>query len=373
MSTPSNDWQGGGLSSPGVEGPLAEPEDRPYEGEEPEQTDDPTRHYDDLGLDEDDLPPDEDQTTDFTDDDDLMHEMEDLRRSDAANDTRPSATSGYPRPRSAREEDDEQSVEAPNGPFDAVILALSRYWYVAVALFVIVLAFLGYRLLFSGGTAEETQTAAPEAPAPAQPAAQGTPAQGNTADLPVTDTGIVLTEKKDGGAYYVSAGEIDGRPFAWGGKTEETKEGPRTTLEGPTAFEEVRSVELRGGGSVTPGSFGRAEPGQPVLYVSFMRTTVGGQSHTNGEYHAVEEAEDEEAGSEEAGGQDRLVLTGTFSDQVVEDNPADEPDEIVRLYEEHPAGSSAEKAYKVAFKAKSDAPIPALIGWRPPASSGGAE
>lgn len=362
MSDPRNDWQSGGLSSPGIEGPLAEPEER-FHDRGFEDPDYPTDRHDVLAYADD---PVDDPTTDFSgddDDDDLLDEMEDLRQDNAATRSSASATAGYPRPRAADEEEELRGGETPTGPFDALVLTLSRYWYVPVALFVIVLAFLGYRLLFAGGAEEEAQTAAPPAPAQGEPPAQETPAQGNTADLPVTDTGIVLTEKEENGAYYVSAGEIDGKPFAWGGKTEETEEGPKTTLEGPTAFEEVRSVELEGGGSITPGSFGRAEPEQPVLYVNFMRTTDGTGSHTNGEYHAVEEAP----------GEDRLVLTGSFSDQVVEDNPGDEPDEIVRLYEEHPAGSTAEKAYKVGFKAQSDRPIPALIGWRPPAPSGEAE
>ncbi|MDP9474869.1 MAG: hypothetical protein M3R38_04135 [Actinomycetota bacterium] len=362
MSDPSNDWQSGGLSSPGVEGPLAEPEERFHERgfEDP---DDHTARHDDLDFD--DSGAEEEPTTDFSGDDDLLDEMEDLRQDNAATYSSASATAGKPRPRAADEEEELRGGEAPSGPFDALVLTLSRYWYVPVALFVIVLAFLGYRLLFSGGSGEEAQTAAaPQAPAQGEPAAQEeTPTQGNTTDLPVTDTGIVLTEKEENGAYYVSAGEIDGKPFAWGGKTEDTEEGPKTTLEGPTAFEEVRSVELADGGSITPGSFGRAEPGQPILYVNFMRTTTGNGSYTNGEYHAVEEAP----------GEDRLILTGSFSDQVVKDNPRDEPDEIVRLYEEHPAGSTAEKAYKVGFKAKSDRPVPALIGWRPPAPSGEAE
>lgn len=358
MSDPSNDWQSGGLSSPGVEGPLAEPEER-FHDRGFEDPDDPTAHHDDLDFD-DSGAEEEDPTTDFSSgDDDLLDEMEDLRQDNAATYSSASATAGYPRPRAADEEEELRGGETPSGPFDALVLTLSRYWYVPVALFVIVLTFLGYRLLFSGGSGEEAQTAAPQAPTQGEPAAQETPTQGNTADLPVTDTGIVLTEKEENGAYYVSAGEIDGKPFAWGGKTEDTEEGPKTTLEGPTAFEEVRSVELEGGGSVTPGSFGRAEPGQPILYVTQQRTTIGGKSYTGGHFDVFEE--------------DRLILTGDFTDQVVEDNPGDEPDEIVRLYEEHPAGSTAEKAYKVGFKAKSDRPVPALIGWRPPAPSGEAE
>ncbi|MDP9486526.1 MAG: hypothetical protein M3Q49_12220 [Actinomycetota bacterium] len=366
MSDPSNDWQGGGLSSPSLEGPLAEPEDRSYDEQEPEGTDEPTQHYDDLSyaddndVDDDPLADEDDPTTDFSDDP-LMDEMEDLRRPNPVDDTRAqTAAHGYPRPRSASDEDEHRNA-APSGPFDALVLTLSRYWYVPVALFLIVLAFLGYRLFSGGG--EETQTAAQETPAAQEPPTQGDPAAGgtpsNTAELPVTDTGIVLTEKKQDGAYYIDAGEIDGKPLAWGGKIEDSEEGKRTTLEGPTAYEEVRSVELPDDGSVTPGNFGRAEPGQPILYVTQQRTTIGGKSYTTGVYHVFEE--------------DQLVLEGDFRDEVVKDNPGDEPDEIVRLYEEHPAGSSAEKAYKVGFKAKSDAPVTALIGWRPPNPSGEAE
>jgi hypothetical protein len=370
MSDPSNDWQGGGLSSPGVEGPLAEPEDRSYDEQEREGTDDSTQHFGDLEYHDDDdvddgdpLADDEDPTTDFSDDP-LMDEMEDLRRPDAVHDTRAqTAVHGYPRPRSAGDEDEEQRNAAPSGPFDALVLTLSRYWYFPVALFVIVLAFVGYRVLSGGG--EETQTAAQETPAAQQtptqgdPAAAGSSAPSNTADLPVTDTGIVLTEKEQDGAYFIDAGEIDGKPLAWGGKIEDSEEGKRITLEGPTAYEEVRSVELPNDGSVTPGNFGRAEPGQPILYVTQQRTTIGGKSYNTGVYHVFEE--------------DQLVLEGDFRDEVVKDNPNDEPDEIVRLYEEHPAGSTAEKAYKVGFKAKSDAPVTALIGWRPPNPSGEAE
>lgn len=365
MSDSSNDWQGGGLSSPGVEGPLAEPEDRSYDEQEFEGTDDPTQHYDDRAFDDDDVDPlADDPTTDFSGDDDLMHEMEELRRPGSVDDTRAqTAAHGYPRPRSGTDEDDERGAEAPKGPFDALVLTLSRYWYVPVALFVVVVAFVGYRFLSGGG--EETQTAsqgtpaAQETPTQGDPATPATPTPSNTADLPVTDTGIVLTEKEQDGAYYIDAGEIDGKPLAWGGKIEDSEEGKRTTLEGPTAYEEVRSVELPDHGSVTPGSFGRAEPGQPILYVTQQRTTIGGKSYNTGVYHVFEE--------------DQLVLEGDFRDEVVEDNPGDEPDEIVRLYEEHPAGSTAEKAYKVGFEAKSDAPITALIGWRPPNPSGEAE
>lgn len=357
MTDPNETTYGGtGLSSSSGlgDGPLAEGnEETAFEQEGYEEQDGhETSFYEDDDLDT------EEETTDFDQED----VMEDLRRDAARRRSEGAdATASYPQAHA-------QEAHGPAGasarPLDKIIAFFSRFWWLAVAFLIVVLvAFFGYRVLYGGSGSEastepqQTQAAAqPESPAQGEsPPTQGTPAA-EGANAPVKETGIVLEERKDGEAYFVSAGEIDGKPFAWGGKVENTEEGEVTTLEGPTAFKSVRSVKFPGGYEDT-AAFGRDAPGQPILYASYIANTIGGETHTNGIYHVFE--------------QDELVLVGNFEDTVVVDNPEDEPDEIERVYEEGAPGSAEKKVFKVTFEAKSDAPKPALIGWTPPSGPAG--
>jgi hypothetical protein len=227
----------------------------------------------------------------------------------------------------------------------------SENWHlvlIAVAAVGLVI-FVGLLILRSGSgaVADATSTKA-AAPAKSQPAAaEGSGGQAApVAAVRAEDTKVAFgVPKQKGDDYYLEAGQI-----AWKGRLEKTKDGEVLTLEGPTAAQFKRAVQVAGG-DITTGVFGRAEPGKPLVHATFHRTTIGDREVTQGTYSVV--------------GEDAILLSGTYTDQR-------SGDDITRTYTENVPGAPPEEAasYAVKFKAPMGVPIPALVGWKAPEDQG---
>lgn len=228
-------------------------------------------------------------------------------------------------------DEDDEDYGGDGGLIDLI----GEYWYFVVGLCaaIVVLMFLASRLLGGGGEAPRQQ---------AGPVGGEAPAQESAGPLKPAETGIGFEEpeQKDG-AYYLKAGDI-----AWKGKLENTDTGQQLTLEGPWAAQFKESVAFAQG-SIMTGVFGRAEPGQPVVHGTYHRTVVGDEEVAAGTYTAVD-----------AG---RILVEGTYSDER-------DGDTVVRTYRESaPTAPENVTTYAASFEAPPRVPVPALIGWKPPA------
>lgn len=343
MTDKPTGWKTGGLfgddTDPNARGPLA---DEPTEVQRAVPDDTPAAGYD----------PGE-----------HAHTREDLitavhQETAPTHGSRPAA--GYAPDPAEDEDDDDGYGYGENGDdgddegyLDAALAKLGSPVGIAVAAAVLILVLLW--IFFGRGGEEEaaeapTQQAAP--PTTQQPVGAAAPASGP--EPPVRDTGIVIeqpTEPPEGneckGSYYLKAGSI-----AWCGQMEDLKdvpEGELLKLEGATYAEFRRvaldEVDIEDGSQMT-GTFGRAEPGKPVLIGWFDRTIVGGTETTEGTYKLIDGQE--------------ILLTGNYSD-------AREGGDVVRTYSERPPGIplSESSVQKVRFEAPVGTPIPALIGREP--------
>ncbi|MDP9437287.1 MAG: hypothetical protein M3P49_00835 [Actinomycetota bacterium] len=228
-------------------------------------------------------------------------------------------------------DEDDEDYGGDGGLIDLI----GEYWYFVVGLSaaIVVLMFLASRLLGGGGEAPQQQ---------AGPAGGEAPAAESAEPLEPTETGIVFEEpeQKDG-AYYLKAGDI-----AWKGELENTDTGQQLTLEGPWAAQFKESVAFARG-SIMTGVFGRAEPGQPIVHSTYHRTVVGDEEVAAGTYTAVD-----------AG---RILVEGTYSDER-------DGNTVVRTYREWaPTAPENVTTYAASFEAPPRVPVPALIGWKPPA------
>lgn len=207
--------------------------------------------------------------------------------------------------------------------------------------------FVGYRIVFggeAGGEASEPPAGAPGGAAQVSMDA-GTP----------KETNLVFRKPVEGqdDSYTVGLGE-----YEWEGTKKLNGDVEEVVLEGRTAANFTTAVRLAEG-EITTGVFGRAEPEKPMWQATFLRTTTGGRETTTGNYHAVD------------GGQ--VILEGSYFDRVVEDNPGDEADDIVRTYVEGDPrdGGGDLTRYSVIFHAPEGTEIPWLPGWREPAPEPG--
>lgn len=221
---------------------------------------------------------------------------------------------------------DDEAEEGEGG----ILELLKESWvYVLVAIAAAVLLVFLLSRIFGGGA--EPESAATAGGASAERQEQGP-----------RDTGVAIEEPtEDDGTYYLKAGDI-----AWKGELEETENGEELTLEGATAAQFKRAVTLPKDGSIMTGVFGRAEPDQPIVHATFQRTTIGEEERTHGTYQAID------------GG--RVVVQGDYEDER-------EGETVTRTYAERDFVTGEERTYAVTFKAPKAVPIPALIGWEPPA------
>lgn len=209
--------------------------------------------------------------------------------------------------------------------------------FAAALVAVVVLAFLA-SLLFGGGEGGEAGDDAERAPVAAG-------AVGGAQAPPVEDTGLAFElEDVEGDAYAIRLGE-----YEWEGTEAMNGDVEEVVLEGRTAAHFTTAVRLADG-EIQTGVFGRAEPGKPMWHATYQRTTTGGQQTTAGTYTVVEDEE--------------VILAGSYTDRVVEDNPEGELDRIVRDYVEgNPAaGGEDVERFRVAFDAEEGAEIPWLPG-----------
>lgn len=242
--------------------------------------------------------------------------------------------------------------EAPAAQAAGKEAATKRLGLVFVAVGAVMALVLGWWVystfsggLFGGG-AEEAQ--APDGSAPQASAA----ATAGAEPLTPEETNIVFEKPREPeggqGAYSLKVGQ-----YTWSGEKSVDGKVEQVVLEGRTAAHFTTAVRLTQG-EITTGVFGRAEPGQPLWHATFQRTTSGGREHTMGTYQAVDAGQ--------------VILQGAYTDRVVQDNPEDEPDVVVREYveadprEENPTP----ERYAVTFRAPSGTPIPWLVGWTPP-------
>lgn len=254
-----------------------------------------------------------------------------------------------PMPKRVASQAESEEHALPGSPLERLRESLGSNWRYAAAgaavLFVLVIAL---KLLgaVSGGEAGTSGQNPPEGSGQAG----GGQALELAAPLSVRDTGIVFeAPAEEDGVYYLKAGEI-----AWKGELENTGTGEMLTLEGPTAAQFKRAVALPQG-SIMTGVFGRAEPEKPIVHATFQRVALGEDEQTSGTYYAVD------------GG--TVLVKGSYFDQ--RDGGA-----ITRTYVEDadPVTSPGIDArYAVRFEAPPDAPIPALVGWRPPEEVEGGE
>lgn len=166
----------------------------------------------------------------------------------------------------------------------------------------------------------------------------------------VKETNLVFeAEDGEGDAYAIRLGE-----YEWEGTEAMNGDVEEVVLEGRTAAHFTTAVRLADG-QITTGVFGRAEPGKPLWHATFQRTTTNRQQTTTGTYQVVDDG--------------KVVLEGAYTDRVVEDNPGDEPDVVVREYVEGDPAADGEDAerYRVSFRAAEGVLIPWLPGWQPPA------
>ncbi|MDP9486605.1 MAG: hypothetical protein M3Q49_12615, partial [Actinomycetota bacterium] len=248
-------------------------------------------------------------------------------------------------------DDDNPDDGGEEGFLDVALGYLGSPVGIGVAAVVLVVVLL---YIFFGRGGEEASEAPVQQAVP--PATQGQSAGGPASgpEPAVRDTGIVIEKPTEPpadnaceGSYYLKAGAI-----AWCGEIEPIKDvpdGELLKLEGATYAEFRRApldeVDVENGSQMT-GTFGRAEPGKPVLIGQFDRTIVGGTETTEGTYKLIDG--------------DRLLLTGNYSDER-------DGGEVVRTYEERSPGTPLSEAsvQKVTFEAPVGTPVPALIGREP--------
>lgn len=179
--------------------------------------------------------------------------------------------------------------------------------------------------------------------------AERAPVAQSVAAPEVEETNLLFeAEEGEGDAYAIRLGE-----YEWEGTEAMNGDVEEVVLEGRTAAHFTTAVRLADG-EITTGVFGRAEPGKPLWHATFQRTTSGGEQATTGTYQVVDDQ--------------KVILEGAYTDRVVEDNPGDEPDEIVREYVEGDpaAGGEDVERYRVSFRAAEGVLIPWLPGWEPP-------
>ena len=211
--------------------------------------------------------------------------------------------------------------------------------FALAALAVVVLAFWS---VFLRGSDDTPQGSSPER----------IPAVADGEALKPRETGVVFQKpdepKGETGPYSLTVGK-----YTWEGARQLRDDVEEIVLEGRTAAHFTTAVKLTDG-EITTGVFGRAEPNKPLWHATFQRTRTNGEESTTGTYQAID------------GG--RVILEGAYTDRVVKDNPAGEPDDIVRTYVEVDPRDPPEEAtrYAVSFHAPEGTPIPWLVGWTPP-------
>ncbi|MDP9440046.1 MAG: hypothetical protein M3P49_15125, partial [Actinomycetota bacterium] len=225
-------------------------------------------------------------------------------------------------------------------------LVYENWYYVVGAAAVVVVALVLIGKLLGGAGAPESSAPNAGATAGTSLADAGVAERSASDDaaqaaMEAVDTGVVIEEPtvKDG-SYYLKVGEL-----AWKGRVTETETGQELRLEGPYVANFKDAVTLPHG-SITTGVFGRAEPGQPMVHATYQRTTIGEQEEAQGTYEAID------------GGD--VILKGYYDDTR-------EGDAITRVYSEREPGETEWSRYAVRFEAPVGAPIPALVGWEPPA------
>lgn len=210
---------------------------------------------------------------------------------------------------------------------------------VGIALGILVVAIIvGIRTLTGTGPAQSANVA-PQAPV--QHPARGAPA--DIGPLKPHPTGLTFKPIQKDGVYYLKVGD-----YAWKGKLQKSKVGQQLTLEGTTAGQ-FNLIKLPHGGSIVDGAFGRAQPGQPLLYATYQDTSARDGEVATGNYQII------------AGNSSKVLLKGFYDDER-EGNS----DRVVRIYTEGRPGSGKQHSYAVSFKAPPHAPIPALVGWKEP-------
>ncbi len=245
-------------------------------------------------------------------------------------------------------EDDDGGEE---GYLDMALGYLGSPIGIAVAAVVLILVLLW---IFLGRGGEEASEAPVQQAAPPSTQGQSTGGAASGPEPGIRDTGIVIETPTEPpadnaceGSYYLKAGAI-----AWCGEIgpiKDVPDGELLKLEGATYAEFRRTpldeVDIKEGSQMN-GSFGRAEPGKPVLIGQFDRTIVGGTETTEGTYKLIDG--------------DKLLLTGHYSDER-------EGGAVVRTYSERPPGTPLSEAsiQKVRFEAPVGTPVPALIGREP--------
>jgi hypothetical protein len=209
----------------------------------------------------------------------------------------------------------------------------------AAALFVLFLIFLGYKLLFGGGGKNDADAGSP-----------GSSQALSVDGIEAKETNLVFEKPVEGedGSYSIRLGE-----YAWEGMKELKGDVEEVVLEGRTAANFTTAVRLTHG-EITTGVFGRAEPDKPMWHATFQRTTTNGEESTNGTYQAVDEGQ--------------VILEGAYFDRVVEDNPGDEKDVIVRTYVEGDPRKEGEDLTRYArtYRAPEGTLVPWMPGWEEP-------
>ncbi len=214
---------------------------------------------------------------------------------------------------------------------------------VFIGLAALVVLLIGYRFIFGGGGgADEAAEGQGKDPGAAQPISLG--------GLQAKETNLVFDKPIEGAgdAYSIGLGEYE---WEWTKKLNGDVE--EVVVEGRTAANFTTAVRLTHG-EITTGVFGRAEPDKPMWHATFQRTTTNGEESTNGTYQAVDEGQ--------------VILEGAYFDRVVEDNPDDEPDVIVRTYVEGDPRKEGEDLTRYArtYRAPEGTLVPWMPGWEEP-------
>ncbi|MGF1471722.1 MAG: hypothetical protein ACFB50_08285 [Rubrobacteraceae bacterium] len=185
-----------------------------------------------------------------------------------------------------------------------------------------------------------------------QEQSQETPAA-RAAFQPIETNLTLEAQDGEGDAYAIRMGE-----YEWEGTKGMNGDVNEVVLEGRTAAHFTTAVQLAEG-EITTGVFGRAEPDRPLWHATFQRTNSDGQQATTGTYQAIDKKQ--------------VILEGAYIDRVVEDNPGDEPDVIVRDYIEGDPRKGEEdvERFSAEFRASEGVEIPWLPG--NPIAEGGAE
>ena len=168
------------------------------------------------------------------------------------------------------------------------------------------------------------------------------------------DTNLTFeAQDGEGKAYTVRMGD-----YEWEGTKGMNGDVDEVVLEGRTAAHFTTAVRLADG-EITTGVFGRAEPDKPLWHATFQRTTSDGQQATTGTYQVIDKK--------------KVILEGAYTDRIVDDNPGDEPDVVVREYVEGDPqkGDEDVERFRAKFRATEGAEIPWLPG--NPIAEGGSD